>query len=314
MALITRFRTPAGIMDMPAGSPFYDRWHTFLETRLNDTTPGSGGGGFYDASRTDVSVLGERHLTWMAFPRRVLLPSHRDDRIGAFVLAENRSVQDEYCEWRTERNAAGKITKVTFTCETPEYWEQLWAESRAAVVNLYRALVSPAVVEADLRTSSGAYIRNNTWNGPNGIVHLIQSINTLNAALGLAQGSVNSAPAQDNYEITPFANTSVDPRVQLDVGSLVRKGLWVTLADPIGLYIVGYDDTGWTKPNGVPVGNYWRITRGAPGMVLRLEYKVPPGLGFVVGDIRIGGRRIEHGGQIAEHVTMAIRGLAGAMA
>jgi hypothetical protein len=311
MTLVTRFRAPAGITDMPAGSPFYDRWHQFLETRIADTTSGSAGGGFYDASKTDVSIAGDRQLTWMAFPRRLLLPSRRDDRNAAFVLAEDRNSQDEYCEWRTQRNAAGKITKVTFTCETPEYWEQLWAVDRATVVNLYRTLVSPAVVEADLRTSSGTYVRNNAWNGPNGIVHLIQSINTLNAALGLAQGSVNTAPAEDNYEVTPFANTSVDPRVQLDVGSLVRKGLWVTLADPIGLYMVGWDDTGWTKPNGTPVGNYWRILRGVTGMVLRLEYRVPPGLGFVVGDVRIGGRRIEYGGQIAEHVTMAIRGVAG---
>jgi hypothetical protein len=310
MALITRYQTPAGLSDLPAGSVFYDNWHTYLAGRLNASTPGSGGGEFYDASEVDINIVGERNLTWMAFPRRILLPNRRDDRAGAFVNAEDRDFQDEYCEWRTTRTA-GKITKVTFTTETPEYWERLWAVNRSTVVNLYRALVSPAVVEADLHNAAGNYVRRNPWNHANGIVHLIQSINTLDAALGLSQGSTNTAPARDNYEMLSIANTSVDPRVALDVGSLVRKGLSVTLRDPIGLYITAWDDTGWTKPSGAPVGNYWRIVRGIPGMVLRLEYEVPAGAGFVVGDIRIGGRRIEYGGQIAEHVTVTIAGVAG---
>lgn len=310
MALISRFETPAALRDLPVGSVFYDNWHNHIATRLNASTPGSGGGEFYDASETDVNVVGGRQLTWMAFPRRVLLPARRDDRTAAFLAAESRLVQDEYCEWRTEKNAAGKITRVTFTTETPEYWEHLWAVSRPTVVALYKALVSPAVVEADLHTG-GVYQRANAWNSANGIVHLIQTINTLNAALGLAQGSANSAPARDNYEMPAVANTSVDPRVTYDVGTIVRKGLSVTLRDPIGLYIAGWDDTGWTKPNGAPVGNYWTIVRGLPGQVLRLKYEVPSGLGFVVGDIRIGGRRIEFGGQIAEHVTVTIGGVAG---
>jgi hypothetical protein len=46
-------------------------------------------------------------------------------------------------------------------------------------------------------------------------------------------------------------------------------------------------------------------------MILRLEYEVPAGAGFVVGDIRIGGRRIDWGGQLAEHVTCRIGGIAG---
>ena len=46
-------------------------------------------------------------------------------------------------------------------------------------------------------------------------------------------------------------------------------------------------------------------------MVLRLEYEVPPGQGFVVGDLKIGGRRIEFGGQLAEQITVVIHGTAG---
>ena len=335
MALITRFDTPASLRDLPAGSPFYDNWHNFIAGSLNPTTAGTNGGEFYDASQTNVNIVGEHTLVWMAFPRDVLMPQ-RDDRTRAFITADrtpggdvgNRDVQNEYCEWRVTRNAAGKITKITFTTETPEYWEHLWAVDRARVVDLYRAFVSPAVVEADLHVG-GTYRRRNHWNDAEGIVHLIQSINTLSEAFGLAQGSATTpgplytgvpAPAvpvpsaRDNHEMRPIADTSVDPRVSYDIGCLVRKPLSVTLRDPIGLYITGYDDTGWTKPNGDPVDDYWTIVRGLPGQILRLEYQVPPAAGFVVGDIRIGGRRIEWGGQIAEHVTVSITGVAGVRA
>ena len=208
------------------------------------------------------------------------------------------------------RNAAGKITKVTFVTETPEYFRKMWAVDRARVVALYQALVDPAVVEADLGTPA-VYDKFNHWNTTDGIVHFIQNINTLDAALGLAQGSASSGGARDGYDVPPGARTSVDPRVGRDIGTIARKGLSVTLRDPIGLYITGYDDTGWTKPNGSPVDDYWTVVRGTPGQILRLEYAVPPAAGFVVGDIRIGGRPIEFGGQIAEHVTCTIGGVAG---
>lgn len=318
MALVTRFDTPASQRDLPAGSVFYDNWHNFLASHLN-TTAGTGTaiGEFYDASEVDVDVLAERALVWMAFPRQVLV-AHRDDRRAAFIEADSdvatRNPQNEYCEWRVTRNAAGKITKVILVTESPEYWTELWAVDRPAVVALYQALVSPAVVEADLRAlgPGNVYNKFNRWNTTDGIVHLIQSINTLTAALGLAQGSIHTGAARDNYETAPPGlRTSVDPRVKFDIGALARKPLSITLREPIGLYITGYDDTGWTKPNGTPVGDYWRIVRGSPGQILRLEYRVPPGAGFVVGDIRIGGRRIEWGGQIAEHVTCTVGGVAG---
>ena len=310
MPLVTRFDTPASLRDLPAGSVFYDNWHAYLAGRLAAITPGSGGGEFYDPSEVDVDVLAERSLVWMGFPRALKVAAFRDDLRAAFVAGEDREVQEEYCEWRVARNSAGKITKVTFVTETPEYWERLWAVDRARVVELYQALVSPAVVEADLGTP-GAYDWRNRWNTSDGIVHFIQVINTLDAALGLAQGSVNSGAARDNYEASPGPTTSVDPRVQLDIGTLSRKGLSITLREPIGLYIAGLDDTGWTKPDGSPVDDYLTVVRGAPGRILRFEYEVPAGAGFVVGDIRIGGRPIEFGGQIAEHVTCMIGGVAG---
>ena len=296
MALLPRFDTPASLRDMPVGSPFYDNWNRFIGDRIAPSTAGSGGGEFYDPTETNVNIIAEHTLVWMGFPRALLVAGNRDDRRAAFMAGEDRDLQEEYCEWRVTR-ARDKITKVVFVTETPEYYEALWAVDRAVVVGLYRTLVNPAVVEADLH-SGGVYNRRNRWNTADGIIHFIQSINTLSAALGLAQGSVNSGSARDNYEASAGPSTSVDPRVAMDIGSLSRKTLSVTLRDPIGLYITGFDDMGWTKPDGSPVDNYWHITRGVAGQVLRLEYEVPASEGFVVGDIRIGGRPIEFGGPL----------------
>jgi hypothetical protein len=87
----------------------------------------------------------------MTFPRQVLV-AHRDDRRPAFVEADGdvarRDPQNEYCEWHVTRNVAGKITKVVFVTESPEYWQHLWAADPSTVVTLYQSLVDPAVSEA----------------------------------------------------------------------------------------------------------------------------------------------------------------------
>lgn len=317
MVLVTQFDTPASLRDLPEGSPFYDTWHNYLAGELGTAAAtGTATGEFYDASEVDVGVLVERSLVWTAFPRAVLV-ANRDDRRAAFAVADDevatRAWQAEYCEWQVTRDAEGKITSVVFVTETPEYWQRLWAADPGRVVELYRTLVDPGVGEADLRSGGPGsdYKTTNRFNTTDGIVHFIVGINTLDAALGLAKGAINTGGARDNYEVSGLVEHAVDPRVALDIGALARTGLWLTLRDPIGLYIAGYDDSGWTKPDGSPVDDYWRIVRGAPGRILRLEYRVPEDEGFVVGDIRIGGRPIEWGGQIAEHVTCMIGGVAG---
>lgn len=310
MAFVTRFDTPGPLRDAPGGSPFYDDWHRRVADLLDPIAPGSGGGEFFDPSEFDFVPAAERTLVWMGFPRDLLVKKHRDDRRRAFEAGEDRARQEEYLEWHVTKER-GKITKVTFVTETPEYWITLAGRHRDRVVQLYRDLVSPTVAETDLFPGGGAYKPTNRWNTTRGIVHYVQEINTLADALRLAQDSVATAPALDNYDMLPRDRTSADPRVQLDIGTLARKGLSLTLAEPIGIYIAGWDDTGWTKPDGSPVGNYWSIVRGVPGAALRVEYAVPPDESFVVGNIRIGGRSIETGGEIAEHVTVMIRGFAG---
>ena len=319
MALLPIFDTPASLRDLPAGSPFYTNWSNYVKGLISNVTPGDNGGAFYNPTTTDVNVVGEKAIVWMGFPRDVILPGNRDDRLAAFVVGDSdlagRDPQNEYFEWRVDKNARGKITKVTFVTEFRQYFRELWNVDRSAVVNIYRNLVSPAVREADLHTG-GTYNFFNRWNTTDGIVHYIQNINTVGAAVGLCQSAVTSPPPNgDNYDARPglaSALTSVDPRISYDVHMLVRKGLYVTLRDPIGFYIADWDNSGMTKPNGRPApASWWKIKRGKRGMVLRLEYEVPPGQGFVVGDMKLGGRLIEYGGQLAEQITVVIHGTAG---
>jgi hypothetical protein len=328
MPLLTQFDTPGGLRDFPEGSAFYRRWHDVINGMLGPTPrPGSDNiGEFYNPTVTNVNPAGERLLVWMGFPRE-LLTANRDNRQQAFELGDTRgatatTTQVEYLEWHVTREA-DKIRKVTFVTETPEYWRAMFDFEPAhnRVLQLYKDLVSPTVVIADIVNPDGSYNPLNEWNTSKGIVHYIVTSpqNTLGAAIGLAQGSValTFPHVKDNYELSSnigFAVTSADPRVQTDINMLARKGLSITAREPIGLYMAGWDDTGWTKPDGTPVGNYWRIVRGRPGAALRLEYEVPASEGFFVSDIRIGGRPIKHGGHLAEHVTVMVGGLVGTRA
>ena len=318
MPLLKRFDTPALLKDVPASSPFYNNWSAFLSKLFGAATKGDGGGVFYNPTKTDVTSTAEKVMTWMAFPREVLLKAATaKNKTAAFAAAEadegKRVPQIEYFEWRTERTN-GKITKVVFVTETADYYQQLWAVDRAAVVKLYRKLVSPAVVEADLH-SKGVYNKFNKWNTTHGIVHYIHPANSFNAAIDLSRQAVKSPPPfADNYEARPpFATqiTSADPRLAFDNHMAIRKGYHVSFKNPVGLYIVGWENSGITHPDGSPAGNYWRIVRGTPGMVLRLEYEVPSSLGFAVGDLSIGGRKIDYGGQLAEHITVGLTQIIG---
>jgi len=74
---------------------------------------------------------------------------------------------DEYCEWRADRDGEGRITRICFSSEGPEYWEFLAEGTRPffapddprrglvagdleLVAELYREHVNPEVSAADL--------------------------------------------------------------------------------------------------------------------------------------------------------------------
>lgn len=336
MTLLTRFDTPGRLRDLPESSPFYDAWHQKISDMitnkaqsalLNALDPPPPGSDFYNASVTDVNVAVTRPLVWMGFPRELVVAERKGvaprDRRAAFVMGDVRggpsvpgglTTQLEYLEWFTERDDRGRITKVTFTTETPDYWTALFGAPGGSdrVLELYRELIgNPAIPLAEITDGSGHYDPLNVWNTARGIIHFIctrdPQVNTLEGAVILATDARVEPVISDNYQLAVTPDTSADPRIMNDTRGLARRALQITAADPVGLYIAGWDDTGWSKPDGTPVGDYWTIVRPAGASAppaLRLVYQVPPSEGFVVGDIRIGGRPIEFGGQIAEHLTV----------
>ncbi len=125
--------------------------------------------------------------------------------------------QDEYCEWHITRDDQGRIVRVTFTSEPPEYWQALHGDtlpdvdnnpayhfdpSPQQVLELYREYVNPAVELDDLIChedivdytdpsepvcvyAKGAYNPYNRWNTTGGIMHLTHPANSLSAAVNL---------------------------------------------------------------------------------------------------------------------------------
>jgi Dyp-type peroxidase family len=181
-----------------------------------------------------------REVFWTALPQRLVLTV---GRTRAWQAAEELKAwneigetadgmpfnlpyrnQVEYCEWRVTREVVDgvvRIRKVTFTCETIEYW---WSLAQGyptrdydapppgerapakgdlnTVLRLYRTLVGPEVELADLvfpcdvytatvdprgrrrrkkLYSAGEYNPWNRWNTANGLVHMSAPVNALTA-------------------------------------------------------------------------------------------------------------------------------------
>jgi hypothetical protein len=125
--------------------------------------------------------------------------------------------QDEYCEWHVTRDGEGRIVRVTFTSEPPEYWQALHGDTlpdvnntpayeftgdRGLLLDLYREYVSPDVQLADLECQEnfvdvsnplqgevvykkGQYNPYNHWNTTGGIMHLTHPANSLSAEINL---------------------------------------------------------------------------------------------------------------------------------
>ncbi|MBG0831986.1 hypothetical protein HS041_30230 [Planomonospora sp. ID67723] len=273
---------------------------------------------FYNLTKTETAPdAAEVAVRWTAFPRRVKLHSIGDRKRWEHADS-SRDVQDEYCEWSVTRNDAGKITRVTFTCEGPEYWEVLAQTRPDVVVDLYRRHVSPDVQRSDLFGPDGRYRPRNEWNNSttHGAMHLIQQSNTLDAEIELAAAAtirrvidgreLTTAEELINCSKYGAAERNSDPHIGQVVNSAARQRADISLADPVGLYIDGLSTDGWSAPDGSDPMGYWRYVRGDAGYPVRAVYEVPVNRNFTVGDITINGRPIEFGAQIADFITVRL--------
>jgi hypothetical protein len=237
---------PAGIDDFTEQpgrrAAFAEGWDAILASWF-EAFAGIEGGRFYDPrADTTPGPADTRAVAWDAFPRPIekwfeeaaepdlerwraaetLRPRLFDGRplrrVTDGSLAEPVPVfhrqQDEYCEWFVNHDGAGHISRVTFTCEGPEYWRFLAGgtgaffpaeDERAGIVDgdldlvtaLYRRHIDPSVTDDDLLWpydvaaydeqsgtwgtygEAGTYNPFNRWNTTAGAMHLTHPANTL---------------------------------------------------------------------------------------------------------------------------------------
>lgn len=332
---------------------------------------------FYNPTKTEAPGQPiEQVIPWAAFPGTLrnrwgremaldlaeqLLPlTRRMDGPGQYRAGTRwKSLfyrpHDEYCEWRVTRDEDGRIVRVTFTSEPPEYWQALHGDTlegmdeeprfkftgdRQLLLDLYRELVSPAVQLADLECETdyvdysnpskpavvypkGSYNPYNRWNTTGGIMHLTHPANSLSAEINLAAlGSVlykdeaSGRPLIDPDALISGAgygglNRTTDPTIGASVNELCRLGAYVTIGSPVGLSMHHLNLQGFETPGGESVDqSFFRVLRGSAEehLLERAVFEVPPGEGYTVSDLRIGGVPITRGGQIAEHIVVHIVG------
>jgi len=317
---LDRFGAPGNLTDLD--EPLAAAWSDFISDRLDNEVaalvqehPGLQPQ-FYNATKLDVTAT-PAPISWPAFPNIVEI-NFGDDPRRMFEEAESRDNQDEYLEWVATREN-GTITRVTFTCEGPEYWNFIAQADPDLLVSLYGQLVGEAVPRNELLTPGGTYIRRNRRNLEHA-VHLVQPNNTLSAEINIsAQATLlrrngGHDPVTDPIELIGCSGFGVkerhsDPHIGDVVNQRARAGCSVTLADPIALYLDALPDPadlGIRKPDGTAPGDdYWRLERGDPDHILRAVFEVPAGetangAPFTVGDMTIEGDPIEFGGQIVK--------------
>ena len=251
--------------------------------------------------------------------------------------------QDEYCEWHVYKDkVTGKLQRIVFTCENPEYWTHLTETDEGKLVALYRDLVSPAVQRDDLFFSTdifvplfdkngnfsswdnrkGRYNPLNRWNTTDGVVHLTHPANSLSAEVFLAgdatilRTDAAGSPVTDQAALICCAayggmNRSSDPTIGGKINGLVRSGLAVSIADPVGLYIGEIDPQPIELPGGIAFQDCWKVKRGdaAGRMILNAEFSLPEGSGFGLNDVLVGGEPLRFGSQLAELITIVIHGI-----
>lgn len=325
---LAKFDPPGFLKDFNAAQEI--QWSQFMSDQFDNAVKGNPDDLDFDGPREQffnplkVDIDQDKKvvdITWTGFPRNVTLSSVSD--VQRWRRADSsRDLQDEYCEWSVDRDpVTDKITRVTFTCEGPEYWGYLAKTTPKVALSLYQKFVSPDVKRKDL-FPNGTYDARNKWNGTTtgGAMHLIQVNNSLAAEIELAGGSsvvrvIDGQMLTGEQELIACgryggASRHSDPHIGALVNSLTRLKADVTLDNPVGLYFADLNPAGWETPDGSDPKTFWKYVRGTPEKPVRAIFEVPKtGHDFVVGDITIQGRTIDFGAQIADFINMKLTGV-----
>lgn len=315
---LKRFAAPGNVKELSKDG--LAAWSDRVSKLFDDVT--EPGRHFYNPTKSDTPAnAAVAAVTWPAAPGRLL--STRLAEEERWEIADgDRSEQDEYCEWSVLREG-GKVVRVTFTTETPTYYDHLMDVDEQLLVSLYEKATGRDVSAGDLRDRHGNFTASNELNsrtdGP--IVHLMQTNNNLIAAADLtARATVLRKDKHGKAVRHPQTLTSCgglgdarrhsDPRIGSAVNELVAKGFEVTLADPPGPYLDRFETAGMVTPDGTDARTFWTVERGDGDHVMRARFEVSDAHDYSVGDIKIGGKRIVAGAQLAERLSVRIEAVA----
>jgi len=264
------------------------------------------------------------------------------DQLGTTDLSTNGTPlpmpfrrQDEYCEWFAYPSSDGQsIGRIVFTAEAPEYWIELARHDFDRVVELYQRHVSSQVVPDDLRLKQdisfgngvlkkGTYNPYNAWNASQGVMHLTHPANTLGAEINLAARATVPRKDVTGKRITEARrlacgsnfgdpNRSSDPNIGLGVNLTAFSAATgatpqsITLANPVALYIDRIAPGVITDENDNPLPGWFKIVRGTTGRGLMAVLEPPAGATFGLDKVQVLGRKLTHGGQVAEQIQMVL--------
>jgi hypothetical protein len=255
-------------------------------------------------------------VEWKAFPVTAGAPP-------AGIDNDRFRLQDEYVEWRVEKNADGSLAAVTFTTEFTEYYEALAQAGAAALKEEIKRLypgANPADRElfgdnfnpdaASARTRAQRFVRHlerNPWNnGERGILCLTQGANTLVALFGLLGAcgvpqSIDPALVCGSVGGACVPGRNSDPAVCRTAQELARGNRSFAPQDPCGIRILRLDPVGrWTVDGQVvdindPAANrgLWAVTRNGRRGVFTFR-----------GDVRLDGGKIQTGAQLSNQLIV----------
>ena len=370
------FQPPANLKDFAASTDsqgLYDRWHQTMTELVNSDI--SSWPAFYSPlSPPSDDIPKGAAPQWTGLPRTIkrlipgsiaeaaqmvenaipmgnpdplegpnFTPPMYDNKGNVFPGPAYRP-QDEYLEWLTRRDTDGTISEIIFTCEGPEYWDNI-ASDEKLLLEMYQQLSG----NDKIRIADLMFPRKVTWENPNNgsqvfesktynpynkynidfAVHLTHPANTLGAEVTLAKQATglygNPLPVASDPDLICCAayggiNRMSDPTIGSGVNTQVQVGNRVTLRNPIGLYISKIKSDAFALPDDTPfqqVEQSFEPLRPAPteitDMIVRARFRIPKGITFNgvqlrVGDLKVNGEKIVTGGQVADVITMTLFG------
>jgi hypothetical protein len=156
-------------------------------------------------------------------------------------------------------------------------------------------------------------------------MHLTSPPNTLSAEVYLAAASTilrQSANGNNPQALLCCAKygqnfRNSDPNIGATANNVAAEGFFLTLTNPVALYMQTPDWTQFQTPDGTPASEFWTITRGmvangnGTDSILQATFAVPPSKNYTVSDIKImqGGvwTPIRWASQIQQAFKIALR-------